>query len=1144
MKKIYIFLTLIILSVTGYGQTTLSAGDIAIFGVNTDNPDDFGFVLLVDIDAGTEIRFTDSGWKSDNTFRGNEGAVKYTAPTALPAGTEITYQGNSSDFTDDNDSYVGTNGFNLSASGDQVFAFQGPSNNPTFIFAVQTNSTAWQTDATSSNNSALPQGLTDGVNAVAVGSGSGSGDEYDNAAYDTTGTTSGSASEILSAISDNSNWLGNNSTRYNLADFDFDVGVGNPLNFTAVPATTDQINLSWSKNSDNDSVMIAWSSDGTFGTPVNGTVYKTGDPISGGGTVIYRNDGTSYSHTGLTQGTHYYYKAWSVNNSGTYSSGVEADTSTLKAEPSNHVANFTAGNSTSTSISLSWDDNDGSVAADGYLIKINKTGSFTTPVDGSPESDDTDVSDGAGEVNVNHGTQSYTWQNLDPNTTYYFIIYPYTNSGSNINYKTDGTVPTTSASTANVNLNLIISEVADPSDSTYARFVELYNLGSSTIDFSTDTWYLARQVNGGTFYSVQLSGSIPSGNTYVVAYSQSRFNNSYGFNPDQASGYINGNGDDGYFLYYGGDHTTGTLIDAYGVRDEDGTGKDWEYTNTKAVRLRSVTSPNTTWTASEWDIPSSASTGDMTPSAHNENVNWQGNTSSDWNTKGNNWSGAQGFIPDASFNVTVPQTSNQPHIDNSARSNNVSVNSNSELIIEPSASLTVYGNISVATSKNKTAGTLKVSSDNTGDASLIVKGSSTGPVTVQRYVQAGGWHLISPSTTGVTAQDLYIDSNHNAWLVEFDESGDTAGSWSYITDLSQSLTVGTGYSYWVDDQDTSYNIADFKGSLQTQDLTVTLQYTDSDHGWNLLGNPFSSALDFDKGTWDPNTVTSGFIYVWDDDYNGGDYRVSGTDLTDNIIPMGQGFFVEATSSGNFTIPAEARVHSTQDFWKKSKEEKNKPYIKIQLGGTGVANTVYIGFPDFGTDQRDYAGDARKLYSSATKPQLYAVENDLALCINTKAPLSEEHNQVTVPLYLDRVSDENYSLTFSGTENLENTGIILEDLKTGSMQDMKENPVYNFTSSQGDSKSRFLVHFLRNVTGIPDNEPIPENVKIYSYGKDVYVNSVYDGKVFIYNMLGENIAKASVTNNKLRKLHVDLNNAIVIVKVISGNSVTAKTVFLH
>ena len=141
--------------------TTLTAGDLVIIGVGADTPKSFSFVLLVDIESGTEIRFTDSGWKNDNTFRGNEGAVKYTAPSAISAGTVISYSSSSANFADDDDSTVGTNGFNLSASGDQVFAFQGVSTSPTFIYAVQTNSTQWQSTSSASTNSAIPQGLTE-----------------------------------------------------------------------------------------------------------------------------------------------------------------------------------------------------------------------------------------------------------------------------------------------------------------------------------------------------------------------------------------------------------------------------------------------------------------------------------------------------------------------------------------------------------------------------------------------------------------------------------------------------------------------------------------------------------------------------------------------------------------------------------------------------------------------------------------------------------------------------------------------------------------------------------------------------------------------------------------------------------------------
>jgi predicted extracellular nuclease len=161
---------------------------------------------------------------------------------------------------------------------------------------------------------------------------------------------------------------------------------------------------------------------------------------------------------------------------------------------------------------------------------------------------------------------------------------------------------------------LIISEVADPGDNWEGRFVELYNATDSTIDLDANSYYLSRQSNGGsTWGDIQLTGTIGSGEVYIIGYSS--FESIYGFAPDVSSSNINGNGDDGYFLYSGGDHTSGTLEDAYGVIDTDGSGEAWEYENSRAVRNENTGNSNNTWTASEWTI-SSADVSDMTPGMH------------------------------------------------------------------------------------------------------------------------------------------------------------------------------------------------------------------------------------------------------------------------------------------------------------------------------------------------------------------------------------------------------------------------------------------------------------------------------------------------------------------------------------------------
>ena len=119
-------------------------------------------------------------------------------------------------------------------------------------------------------------------------------------------------------------------------------------------------------------------------------------------------------------------------------------------EPSNHVTGFAA-TPNYTTVKLDWTGSTGMQLPTGYLIQAIRVGvgSYAAVADGTPVADDSDWSDGNAAVNVAHvtGANTYTFTGLSPNTAYAFKIWPYTNSGANINFKVNAPIPTANAST-------------------------------------------------------------------------------------------------------------------------------------------------------------------------------------------------------------------------------------------------------------------------------------------------------------------------------------------------------------------------------------------------------------------------------------------------------------------------------------------------------------------------------------------------------------------------------------------------------------------------------------------------------------------------------------------------------------------------
>ncbi len=336
-------------------------------------------------------------------------------------------------------------------------------------------------------------------------------------------------------------------------------GVNNPASFSATTASASQINLLSTANGNGNNIVVVTNASGTFSSPSNGTAAPAaGNPFVGG-TVVYNGSAASLTnHTGLTGNTQYFYKAFSYDGSNNYSTGLTANATTYYAEPSQHASSFSCGTTTETTIPLSWTDAGGSVLPAAYLIKWSSVsyGSIIDPVDLSFEVD------GPTSINVLQGAQAVVISSLVPTTTYYFKIYSYTNSGSIVDYKTDGSISQTSCATQSG--PILAWQFGSPasvgSEVSYSATTIHSNLNTSTLTrgsgisatalgraFSANSWrdasatkanaiadneYFQYTVHSNSGYSVSLSSldvrlrrsGTTSPNAYIWQYSKDGIN--------------------------------------------------------------------------------------------------------------------------------------------------------------------------------------------------------------------------------------------------------------------------------------------------------------------------------------------------------------------------------------------------------------------------------------------------------------------------------------------------------------------------------------------------------------------------------------------------------------------------------------------
>ena len=153
---------------------------------------------------------------------------------------------------------------------------------------------------------------------------------------------------------------------------------------------TTQIDLAWTQNGAGNDVMIVRKlASSSWTEPTQGTAYSAWDSI-GAGTVVWNGSGTFVNESGLTPGTTYDYKFYSVNND-YYSPGVTAQDTTYACAPDAPTGVY-ASDTNDTGFTASWTASTGNPATN-YFLDVSLEEDFASGVGGLFISEVTDPAD-------------------------------------------------------------------------------------------------------------------------------------------------------------------------------------------------------------------------------------------------------------------------------------------------------------------------------------------------------------------------------------------------------------------------------------------------------------------------------------------------------------------------------------------------------------------------------------------------------------------------------------------------------------------------------------------------------------------------------------------------------------------------------
>jgi hypothetical protein len=447
---------------------------------------------------------------------------------------------------------------------------------------------------------------------------------------------------------------------------------------------------------------------------------------------------------------------------------------------------------------------------------------------------------------------------------------------------------------------------------------------------------------------------------------------------------------------------------------------------------------------------------------------------------------------------------------------------------------------------------LLIASTADGTGSLI-HNTNDVEATIERYIPESGYHLVSvpfkQAANPVSGWFIW------SYLFNFDLE---AQDWEAMgSPTGTDLFVNKGYmvyKYPGPDKWSSDTTYAMTGPMNNGEIDIPVAYYEANSyaGFNLVPNPYPSAIDWDAVDGWTKTNLNNAIWIWnegaDEPYGTGyvgNYAAyiggTGTNGGSQFIPVGQSFFVRVSTdaAASLSVNNDARVHNPQPFFK----DEVQDLLRIQAIGNNYSDEIVVRFLGDATSGFDSQYDASKMYGKSEAPQLYSItEDNRKLSINS-LPYTSDVISIPVGFMLDVEGEA--TLKASSIDSFDSdVTIFLWDMLTDTKVNLREKPDYTFMHHPDNNSARFALLFN---SAVSVDEPAQTNIQFFAVDYNLHISIPDEMQerfdLILYNTSGQAVFRHRVHSGHSVITVPVLGHGVYIARLVSGEHSMVRKVFL-